>query len=99
MWIEFNINGREGLLNSNGVCLIRPAPPHVQIDFTHGNLVIIDAKGIEDARAIVFGFNTALNGQDFVYGQGGYIRPMHKDKQTRLYEYMLYQDFLGDRRK
>ncbi len=98
MWIEFNINGSKGLLNSATVSLIHPAASFITVELGAGGNFQITAASREDSLAILHGFNVALNGHDFAYGEDGYIRPILQAKQERLYEFMKRQEFISDRR-
>jgi len=101
MWLEYNIAGKFGLINSDRIFTIHlhdNNDDYVIVDVGQEFLALdLKLKSRSDAISVIQGFQLALNGHDFIYSDDEYIRPIVRDKQERLYHYMMYKELLADK--
>jgi len=99
MWLEYNIAGKFGLINSDVIFTIQLYQDdnnYVIVECGH-EFFAFDLKSRSDAISVIQGFQLALNGHDFIFNDDEYIRPIVRDKQERLYQYMMYKELLADK--
>lgn len=92
MWIEIKIIDINCLIQTDKLQAINIYESGIRLIFSIHEMIDIETVDSEQATVIYTGFKMALNGLDFKYGED-YIRPLMRNKQKALYEYMMQKEF------